>query len=101
MNITSATSLSGMNAAQTFMQASASNIANLATPGFNRQEVKLSAESSGGVVATISTGSTGSTGTQLEKDVVQQLQAKNAFLANLAVFKVNNDVMGTLLNVKA
>jgi len=87
-----------MNAAQTFMQASASNIANLATPGFNRQEVKLSAESSGGVVATISTGSTG---TQLEKDVVQQLQAKNAFLANLAVFKVNNDVMGTLLNVKA
>jgi hypothetical protein len=44
-----------------------------------------------------------STGEQqaLVQDVVQQLQAKNAFLANLAVFRSNNQVMGTLVNLHA
>jgi flagellar basal body rod protein FlgC len=33
--------------------------------------------------------------------MVQQLQAKNAFLANLSVFKTSNAVLGTLLNISA
>jgi hypothetical protein len=32
--------------------------------------------------------------------MVSQLQAKNAFLANLAVFRTHNKMMGTLLDKK-
>jgi flagellar basal body rod protein FlgC len=35
------------------------------------------------------------------KDVVDQLQAKNAFLANLSIFKANNKMAGALLDEKA
>ena len=37
----------------------------------------------------------------LEADLVSQLQAKNAFAANLAVFKTGNAMAGALLHEKA
>ena len=37
----------------------------------------------------------------LEDDVVAQLQAKNSFLANLNVFKTNDSMLGSLLNIRA
>jgi flagellar hook protein FlgE len=37
-------------------------------------------------------------GAALETDVVGQLVAKNQFLANLAVFKTNDQMMGALLD---
>ena len=37
----------------------------------------------------------------LEGDVVAQLQAKNAFLANLNVFKTQDAMLGSLLNTQA
>ena len=37
----------------------------------------------------------------MESDLVAQLQAKNAFLANLAVFKTSNQMAGALLNKTA
>ena len=40
-------------------------------------------------------------GAALETDVVAQLEAKNSFLANLAVFKTSNQMQGALLNEKA
>jgi flagellar hook protein FlgE len=40
-------------------------------------------------------------GSSLETDVVSQLQAKNAFLANLAVFKTSDKMAGALLNIQA
>ena len=39
-------------------------------------------------------------GSALEADIVAQLQAKNAFLANLAVFKTSNQLAGALLDKK-
>jgi flagellar basal body rod protein FlgG len=98
MNVTSSISLSGMNAAQTRLQASAHNIANLETPGFSRQEVSQSTIAGGGTSVSVS-NSAGSA--NLETDMVQQLQAKNSFLANLSVFKTHNAVLGTLLNISA
>lgn len=95
----SSIALSGMNAAQVTLNASAHNIANLNTPGFRRQEVVQSAQAGGGVATTLTT--TDVEGASLEADVVAQLQAKNAFLASLAVFKAGNKLAGALLDQTA
>ncbi len=100
MNVTSSIALSGMNAAQTQLQASAHNIANLETQNFTRQEVTQSSTVGGGTQVTVkSSGS--SPGNNLEADMVQQLQSKNTYLANLSVFKSSNEMLGTLLNITA
>lgn len=98
MNSLSSISMSGMHAAQTQLNASAHNVANSMTDGFKRQDVQQQADPMGGVTATVrSTGEQAS----LVQDVVQQLQAKNAFLANLAVFRSNDQNLGTLVNLQA
>lgn len=99
MNTTSSVALSGMQAAQTRLQASAHNVANLSTEGFRRQEGRQAARAEGGVNAAVERASM--TGPALMRDVVEQLQAKNAFLANLAVFKTNDRLAGALLDEKA
>ena len=102
MNITSSTSaiaFSGLQAAQTRLQASAHNVANSQTEGFRPLQVDQSTQSGGGVSTQVERSSQPSAG--LEGDVVAQLQAKNAFLANLNVFKTNDAMLGTLLNAKA
>ncbi len=95
----SSTALSGMNAAQTRLNASAHNIANLATEGFRRQEVTQTEQPAGGVTPALTRAT--AVGPALETDVVAQLQAKNSFLANLAVFKTSNQMTGALLDKKA
>jgi flagellar hook protein FlgE len=88
-----------MQAAQTRLNASASNIANVGTGGFRRQEVAQAAQPEGGVSA--SDRRTHAEGFALETDLTAQLQAKNAFLANLTVFKTNDQMAGVLLDTKA
>jgi flagellar hook protein FlgE len=90
---------SGMQAAQVRLNSSAHNIANLSTEGFHRQEVQTSQREGGGVNAAVSSAS--AAGSALETDVVEQLQAKNAFLANLKVFKTANKLAGALLDKSA
>lgn len=96
MTSISSIALSGMNAAQATLNSSAHNIANLNTSGFRRQQVVQNAQSGGGVSTTLTTASMA--GPALETDVVTQLQSKNAFLANLAVFKTSNAMAGALLD---
>jgi flagellar hook protein FlgE len=96
MTSISSIALSGMNAAQTTLNSSAHNVANLNTTGFRRQEV-VQSEQAGGGVATVMMKSSAE-GAALETDVVAQLQAKNAFLANLRVFKTGNEMAGALLD---
>ncbi len=96
MSSLSAISLSGMRAGQTALDASAHNIANLATPGFRRELVTNSAMAGGGVTASLSQAT--QTGNAIETDFVGQLVAKNQFLANLAVFKTHDQMMGALLD---
>jgi len=90
--------LSGMNAAQTVLNSSAHNVANMNTSQFRRQEVTQTAQTGGGVTTSLTTASTD--GSSLNEDVVAQLQAKNSFLANLAVFKTGDQMAGTMLNMK-
>lgn len=93
-----ATPLSGMNAAQRLLQTTAHNMANLNTEGFKRQRVVQATQTNGGVTSTSTT--TNVPGSALATDVVAQLQAKNAFLANLSVFRTEDKMLGTLLNTE-
>lgn len=95
----SSIALSGMQAAQTRLQGSAHNIANLQNGDFHRQEVTQETQAGGGTTARI--GRAAAAGSALETDVVAQLEAKNAFLANLAVFRTGNKMLGTLFDEKA
>ena len=99
MTSVSSISLSGMNAAQTRLDCSAHNIANTETTPFQRQEVIQTEQKDGGVSTSL--GKSAVEGSALETDMVAQLQAKNAFLANLAVFKTSNQMTGALLDRKA
>ena len=99
MNSISSIALSGLNAAQTSLNASAHNVANLATEGFKRQETVQTEQPGGGVQASVRRAETA--GNALETDVVTQLQAKHSFIANLAVFKTSNQMAGALLDTKA
>jgi flagellar hook protein FlgE len=96
MSPLSAISLSGMNAAQTALDASAHNIANLSTAGFRRQQVVHAAAADGGVTTSLSQAP--QQGNAIETDVVGQLVAKNQFLANLAVFRTSDQMLGALLD---
>jgi flagellar hook protein FlgE len=97
MSAISAISLSGMNAAQTALDASAHNIANLSTAGFRREQVAQVSTGNGGVATSLTTAA--QEGSAMETDLVGQLVAKNQFLANLAVFKTSDQMMGALLRV--
>jgi flagellar basal body rod protein FlgC len=97
----SASSLAGMNAAQSALQASAQNIANFGAADTRRRPptVDLGANADGG---TSSAGqSAAGFNDQLVSDMVTQLQAKNSFLANLAVFRTGDQMLGSLLQISA
>jgi len=95
----SSIALSGMTAAQARLNASAHNIANVNTNGFVRQQVTQTEQVGSGVA--ISVSQAGNPGSAIETDIVSQLRAKNAFLANLAVFRTHNNLAGKLLDKKA
>ncbi len=99
MSSISSIALSGMHAARTALEVSAGNVANANTPGYKRRETVNTSQSGGGVDAQVRVAD--QEGASLEVDLVAQLQAKNAFLANLAVFKTGSKLAGTLLDKKA
>lgn len=96
MSALSAISLSGMKAAQTALGASAHNIANLSTADFRRDLITQASAAVGGVIASLRQATL--EGHTLDADIVGQLAAKHQFLANLAVFKTHDQVLGALLD---
>lgn len=96
MDSTSAIALSGMQAAQASLGATAHNIANLVTPGFRRQTVEATPLPGGGV--TTSVHQAAEPGDDMATDMVGLLTSKNAFLANLAVFRTGDRMLGSLLD---
>jgi flagellar hook-associated protein FlgK len=84
-----------MSAAQLTLQTSAHNIANLGTANFRRQRVVQATDASGGVSTSVASAL--QPGNAIEVDLLSQLQAKNAFLANLAVFRAHDRMSGSLL----
>lgn len=90
---------SGLQAAQARLGAAAHNIANVQTGGFKRETVSAQAAPPGGVVVSISQAA--QAGSDLTQDVVDQMGAKNAFLANVQVLKTADQMVGSLLDARA
>lgn len=99
MNIS--TALSGMNVAQARLDVAANNIANLNADNFARKEVvQADLPQGGATVADVKAAV--QSGSNLEADMVTLLQARNTYMANLSVFKSNNDMlMGMIIDIKA
>ncbi len=99
MTSTASIALSGMNAAQVALRTRGHNIANLGTQDFRREQVLQSEAAAGGTTTSVVRAA--EPGHALETDLVGQLQAKNAFLASLAVFKSSDRMAEALLDMKA
>ena len=98
MTTLTAIASSGLQAAQLRSGAAAHNTANLQTPQFQRQSVAQETRS-GGVAASVQ--STGQIGTRLEEDMVAQMSATYSFKANLQTLRTADQMLGTLLDVRA
>ena len=91
---------SGLQAAQLRLDASANNVANMNTPNYRRQVVaQEEAADSAGVRATVQRQQEAEA-VALEKEAVEQMSATYAFKANLQSMKTQDDMMGSLLNIK-
>jgi flagellar hook-associated protein FlgK len=99
MSNTFSIGLSGLNAAQLRLDSAAHNVANAQTPGFRRQQVVQQAQPEGGVQAEIAAQPR--TGGSLEADAVEQMSASYAYQANLRTVKVQDQVLGSLLDAVA
>lgn len=92
---------SGLGAAQLRLDASANNVANMNTPNYRRQVVQQEAAAdSAGVRATVQRQQEAE-GVALEKEAVEQMSATYAFKANVQTIKTQDEMMGSLLDVKA
>ncbi|CAD5366168.1 Flg_bb_rod domain-containing protein [Rubrivivax sp. A210] len=96
----SSIAVSGMNAAQARLDAAAHNIANAQTPALRRLQVVSASQPQGGGVSTAVSQREVDNGS-LESDMVDQIVAKHSFLANLAVFRAGDRMLGTLLDERA
>jgi flagellar hook-associated protein FlgK len=99
--------LSGMRAAQLRLDASAHNVANAQTPGFQRQQVSKTAQpANGGVTAQVGREAAslgrGSDGfNRLAEDMVEQRMSLYSFAANLRTVQTQDAMLGSLLDVQA
>jgi flagellar hook-associated protein FlgK len=96
---TISTALSGLNAASLRLDTAAHNIANTLTPNFRRQTVVQQALPGGGVAASVERAA--EPGGSLADDLIGQMSASYAYKANLKVVQTQDEIMGSLLDLKA
>jgi len=99
MNAISSIAVSGVQAASTRLDVAANNIANAQTPGFQRQTVHQASQETAGVVTSV--GKSEEIGPDLAADLVEQMSASYAYKANLRTIHTQEQMMGSLLDVKA
>ena len=98
MNISSI-ALSGMQAATARMGVAGHNIANAVTPAFRRQQVLQQSQPGGGVATQVTQSP--EIGSNLAADLVQQKVALYSFKANLRTVQVEQEMLGSLIDLKA
>lgn len=100
--VSSNTAASGMHVTTQRMQATASNIANRETAGFQRLGVVQSETPEGGVQARIiRTDARNDSTAAAISDAVDARQAAHDFAANTAAFRARSDALGTLFDALA
>ncbi|NDI84061.1 flagellar basal body protein [Undibacterium crateris] len=101
--------LSGMRAAQSALDVSSHNIANMNTQGFKPQQIIQSENSTGGVSTAVRAPAAESagkpeaatSGTDAATEMVNSLQFRATFDLNAKMVKTTDDMLGTLVNTKA
>ncbi|PXX46601.1 flagellar basal body rod C-terminal domain-containing protein [Undibacterium pigrum] len=98
--------LSGLKAYSTALDSSGHNVANASTAGFIPQQASFQEQPAGGVIANISKegsslASQELSGTDLANEIVQSLQFKLGFDLSAKVVKTADEVLGTLIDIKA
>jgi flagellar hook protein FlgE len=99
LSSTTVIALSGMQAAQQRLGSASHNIANSSTDGFKRKLASSQPQEGGGVLVTLSQAA--EAGPSLAEDVVAQRIALYEFKANMQTFKAAQEMLGSLLDIRA
>ncbi|RTL34056.1 MAG: flagellar basal body rod protein [Burkholderiales bacterium] len=99
MNTISSIAVSGVQAASTRLDVSAHNIANAQTPNFHRQVVHQQSQETAGVMTSV--GKAEEVGPDVAADLVEQMQASYSYKANLRTIQTQEQMVGSILDVKA
>ncbi|MGC4407054.1 flagellar basal body protein [Allorhizobium sp. NPDC080224] len=97
-------SLSGMQAQQTRLAATADNVANALTPGYDRLETSFTSRAQGGVSATVAPSGGPAlddmSNVDLASEMLSLVEAEIGFKANAAVWETGADIWDVLLSIK-
>ena len=102
MNISN--NVSSIQAHQTFLNNNANNIANVNTDGFTPAQTTLSTDESGSITATSEKAAeSGSelSQTDLSKEMADQILIEKGVEANVAAIRTQDEMIGSLLDIKA
>jgi len=101
MNISS--NISSINSHQTMMNTSANNVANVNTDGFRPSDTKISSNSESTKADTRLSDDTGSkkSQTDLAKELTDQIIAQDATAVNVSAIETQDQMLGSLLDIKA
>ena len=102
MNISS--NISSMQANQVFMNNSAQNVANSNTDGFIPNKTTITEGANGSVTAqTAKASNNGSTASQtdLSREMTDQISIENVQKANVSAIKTQDEMIGSLLDIRA
>lgn len=95
--------VSGLQAQTTRLSATANNVANALTPGYDRAVTSLSTRPTGGVSASVSPSDEaalpGSSNVDLASEMLDAIGAELAFKANASVFETGADLWDVLMTI--
>jgi len=95
--------VSSIGAHQTMLNTSANNIANVNTDGFKPSDTRISENGNSVSAYNVKADDNGSlhSQTDLSKEMPDQIIAQNATAFNVAAIKTQDEIFGTLLDIKA
>ena len=96
--------VSSINAHQQMMNANAHNVANVNTDRFVPTDVKMSNESNDSVTANLRMATDNGSQisqTDLAKEIPDQIIVSNATSVNVTAIKAQDEMLGSLLDIKA
>lgn len=97
-------SLSGMQAQQTRVAATANNVANAMTPAYDRLETDLTSRGQGGVSSTVSRSGgpvlDDTSNVDLASEMLSLVEAEIGFKANAAAWETGADIWDVLLSIR-
>ena len=101
MNISN--NISSIGAHQVMLNTSANNIANVNTDGFRPSDTRISDNGNSVSAHNVKDDDNGSLNSQtdISKEIPDQIIAQNATAFNVAAIKTQDEMFGTLLDIKA